>query len=113
MSRPRRLDGFSFLGRYRYFLTTCTFDRRRTFGSHEHAVGTIDQFLTTAHRQEFAVLAYCLMPDHLHVLAEGKGDGSDFRRFVKLAKQRSGANYALRTGEPLWQKGYHERVLRQ
>ena len=30
-----------------------------------------------------------------------------------MAKQRSGAAYALKSGEPLWQKGYYEHVLRE
>jgi hypothetical protein len=30
-----------------------------------------------------------------------------------MAKQRSGAAYALTSDEPLWQKGYYEHVLRE
>ena len=52
------------------------------------------------------------MPDHLHALLEGLDDSSDFRRCAKMAKQRSGAAYALRSEQPLWQKGYYEHVLR-
>ena len=52
------------------------------------------------------------MPDHAHLLLEGTTEGSDFLRFAKLAKQRSGAAFALTSGERLWQKGYYERVLR-
>ena len=59
-----------------------------------------------------AILAYCFMPDHFHLLVEGVTATADLRRFVKLAKQRSGAVYALEKHEPLWQEGYYERVLR-
>jgi len=52
------------------------------------------------------------MPDHVHVLLEGFTDQSDFRRCAKLAKQRSGAAYALTADQRLWQKGYYEHVLR-
>ncbi len=52
------------------------------------------------------------MPDHAHLLVEGLTGGASLRRFVKMAKQRSGAAYALASGHPLWQKGYYERVLR-
>jgi len=58
------------------------------------------------------MLAYCFMPDHLHLLVEGVTAAADLRRFVKLAKQRSGAAHALQKHEPLWQEGYFERVLR-
>ena len=53
------------------------------------------------------------MPDHTHFLIEGLADCSDFRRFCKLAKQRSGSRHARKRGGPLWQEGYHERVLRE
>ena len=52
------------------------------------------------------------MPDHGHWLVEGLVGTSDFRQFVKSAKQRSGAAFAVRFGEPLWQEGYYDRVLR-
>jgi len=52
------------------------------------------------------------MPDHMHALLEGLDDASDFRRYAKMAKQRSGAAYALRSDGPLWQKGYYDHVLR-
>ena len=53
------------------------------------------------------------MPDHAHMLVEGLGDDSDFKRFAKMAKQRSGGLYARKHHARLWQEGYHERVLRE
>lgn len=52
------------------------------------------------------------MPDHLHLLAEGREAGSDFTKFVSEAKQRSA--YASRpwVRGRVWQEGYFERVLR-
>ena len=113
MSRPQRLEGFSYIGCHQYFLTTCTFDRRRTFLDHVVATQTIEQFRTTSRSEEFELLAYCVMPDHAHLLVEGLTGRSDFRRFAKMAKQRSGAAYALTSDQPLWQKGYYEHVLRE
>ena len=52
------------------------------------------------------------MPDHAHLLVEGVSDRSDLRRFVKLAKQRSGGVHARSLGGPLWQEGYYDRILR-
>jgi REP element-mobilizing transposase RayT len=73
---------------------------------------TLAQFLRTAAEEHFAVLAYCLMPDHAHLLIEGTAAGADLRRLAKMSKQRSGAVHALRGGGPLWQDGYHDRILR-
>ena len=59
-----------------------------------------------------AILAYCFMPDHLHLLAAGTTDASDARRFTDFGKQLSGYEYQQATGARLWQKLSWDRVLR-
>ena len=71
------------------------------------------QFRRTATLEAFAILAYCLMPDHAHFLLEGLRESSDFRRFARLAKQRSGGVHARAGKGHLWQEGYYDRVLRE
>ncbi len=73
---------------------------------------TTAAFQHSARLDRFALLAYCLMPDHAHLLVEGLAVQSDLRRFAKMAKQRSGAAHALARGKTLWPEGYYERVLR-
>jgi putative transposase len=112
MSRPKRLPHVSYIGKARYFLTFCVRDRREAFNEAEDAASAIAQFLRTSSEERFAILAYCIMPDHAHLLVEGIDDGSDLRRFAKLAKQRSGALHRRKHERRLWQEGYFERVLR-
>ena len=52
------------------------------------------------------------MPDHVHVLLEARSERSDFRALVKRFKQATGFWHRQHRGEPLWQPGYHDRVLR-
>ncbi len=59
-----------------------------------------------------AILAYCFMPDHLHLLVAGAKPTSDARRFIDRAKQFSGYEYKQATGQPLWQRSSWDRVLR-
>jgi putative transposase len=100
------------LGPHQYSLTFCVRDREPTFANPDVAATTLAQFRQTATEQRFAVLAYCLMPDHVHLLVEGLADTSDLRKYAKFAKQRAGAQYSLHAGTPLWQEGYFEHVLR-
>jgi putative transposase len=111
-NRPRRLQGLSYVGFDRYFLTTCTAFRRPAFAASWVAASVAGQLLHEPARGEFAVLAYCLMPDHLHALLEAESDRSDFVAFVKRFKQMTGFAHRQATGQLLWQPGYHERVLR-
>jgi REP element-mobilizing transposase RayT len=112
MSRPKRLANVSYVGRARYFLTFCTCHRIKAFNDPETAARTLEQFRRTAALEEFAILEYCVMPDHVHLLVEGKTATSDLRRFVKMAKQRSGGVHRRQSGTRLWQEGYFDRVLR-
>jgi REP element-mobilizing transposase RayT len=73
---------------------------------------TLTEFRNAGAKESFALLAYCLMPDHVHLLVEALKDSSDLRKFAKLAKQYSGAAYAQAARKPLWQEGYHDHVLR-
>jgi len=69
--------------------------------------------MQTAADQRFAVPAYCLMPDHAHLLVEGTTAASDLRRFVSRFKQQTGFTFAAQRGARLWQDGYHDRIPRR
>ena len=62
----------------------------------------------------FAVVAYCFMPDHLHLLLAGEEDSAlkDFMN-MKMFKQRCGFYFKRRYGTPLWQPSYYDHVLRK
>jgi REP element-mobilizing transposase RayT len=53
------------------------------------------------------------MPDHLHLLIEGKEEDSDFRKFISMFKQKINYHFKNIEGNPLWQKDYYEHVLRR
>jgi len=63
-------------------------------------------------KQAFDVLAYCVMPDHVHILLEGQSDEADFRRAMRVWKLQCGYAWRMRHDVPLWQIGYFDRVLR-
>ena len=110
--RPKRLRDFPYLGIQRYFLTICTFARRRHFTNAAVVDAVHTAFLRTCADFEFAILAYCYMPDHVHLLVEGLSEASDLSALVATAKQRAAyAGRRLARGR-LWQEGYFERVLR-
>jgi putative transposase len=111
-NRPRRLDGVSYVGLQRYFLTTCTAFRRPVFTDAVLVTEVVDQLLQNAAKFQFALTAYCLMPDHIHVLLEAQSDASDFTAFARRFKQVTGFRYTQKTRQPLWQPGYHEHILR-
>ena len=58
------------------------------------------------------MLAFVFMPDHLHLLLLGS-ETSSLPRFMKRFKQETGYLFRQQRGEALWQKGYHDHVLRR
>ena len=61
---------------------------------------------------QFAAAAYCLMPDHVHLLMEALAVNSNLAPFVKALKQVTGFEFERRTGQRLWQRYYYDHVLR-
>jgi len=110
---PRHLSSFDYRGKYRYFLTFCTHGRRPYFTSGATVDLVLEQFRRAATAQHMAILAWCFMPDHLHVLVEGTRDTSSLLAFVRVAKQRAGFLFSRRAGSRLWQRHGYERVLRK
>ena len=111
-SKPDHLRGFDYRGFHRYFLTFCTFERQRRFTTVDAVDLVMLQIQRAAGEERFAVIAYCFMPDHVHLLVEAQADDSDARRFIKSAKQYAGFYFRQRFGQQLWQRYGFERTLR-
>ena len=58
------------------------------------------------------ITAYCLMPDHGHLLLTGLSDGSHIPTTVGRWKQFSGYWYSKERKKRLWQPDYWDYVLR-
>jgi putative transposase len=111
--RPKRLSSFSYRGCYRYSLTFCAAHQHPAFVSTDIVQMLVPQILRTCEEQHFELLAYCFMPDHVHLLLEGLTDDADFRACGRVLRQRTALAYAQQVGRRLWQPGYWEKVLRE
>jgi REP-associated tyrosine transposase len=110
--RPPRICGFDYRGSYAYSLTFCTFRRRRYFEDASVVSIVLREIVRTAIESAFDVLAYCFMPDHLHLLVQSHSPDADLLAFVKRCRQRTTVAVNRPDGALLWQRGYHERTLR-
>jgi putative transposase len=72
----------------------------------------LQQFLRAGAEQDFALIAFCFMPDHVHLLVAGTLENADGKRYIALAKQYSGFYYKKAHHRRLWQRYPFERVLR-
>ena len=111
-SRRPRWPDFDYIGKYRYFLTFCTHDRREIFKEDDVVYLVWSQILRAAGEHCFNVIAHVAMPDHVHLLVEGTLEECHLRSFAGRAKQASGFEYKKREGLELWQPSYFDHVLR-
>jgi putative transposase len=109
---PGHLKTFDYLGPHRYSLTFCTAHRQSLFTTHAVVGLVLEQIARAADEQQFAVIVYCFMPDHAHLLVEGQSADSDGKGFIARAKQYSGFYYKKEHGSNLWQRYGFEHVLR-
>ena len=107
-----RLKHFDYTGPYAYFLTLVTRTRHRAFVSPTTVAIALDALEESLKKHRFTLHAYCLMPDHAHLLVGG-GAGSNLQEFVHHFKTLTGFRYKKATGRSLWQISYHDRVLRR
>jgi REP element-mobilizing transposase RayT len=112
-----------------YFITFCTYDRQRLLANdaiHEAFVGFVHRGYDDHH---IAVGRYVIMPDHIHLFIRGPYDfklsvwvnqlkgfltkqiRSCSRSHVANASRPQGDCY--RPGDPVWQRGFFDHVLRR
>ena len=111
LRRPKRLQGFSYIGKHAYSLTICTYQRYQAFTDADFTREAIAKLLLTAKKFGFAVIAYCFMPDHVHLVVLGERDDSALRSFVKSWNTQMGFYWRQKTGATLWQGGYRDDIL--
>jgi len=107
-----RLPTDRYRGRSLYFVTLCFHDRRRLGASPRLASWLIASLRKHASVCAFFIHAYCVMPDHMHLLAVGAADASNLTKFVESFKQETAVEFARRTHRRLWQFKYYDRILR-
>ena len=111
--RLTRLRDFTYIGRFGYSLRFGTRHRARYFSDAALTTEAVLQIQRTCDEERFALIAYCFMPDHVHLAIRGLATESNLRRFVKIAKQRVAYLARRQFAIPaLWQDGYYERVVR-
>jgi putative transposase len=107
-----RLSPHNYVGRQFYFVTICCFDRCPVFSDQSACSWLLDLLRTESTARNFAIHAYCIMPDHIHFLAEGLPPSSDLAIFVKSFKIKTARAYLKNAPHPLWQKKFFDHILR-
>src|SRR4051794_23687355 len=85
-TRPARLKGFDYTGPLVAHLTFVTSQRRDVFGNDRLAEFCLETMDAARDKTSAVIHAYCLMPDHVHVLVQIP-EGQTVTAFAKRFKQ--------------------------
>jgi putative transposase len=107
-----RLRGFDYRSSRTYFVTWCVWKRKPIFNDFKMADVARRAILEYRSRDWYWLLAYCVMPDHIHMLVRLRTDDRSLSRVVASLKNR--INTRLReVGVSVdWQMGFHDTLLR-
>jgi len=94
-----------------FFITISTYDRRPLFINDEYAKTVTRHITKGALGEEAELYAYCLMPDHLHLLIAPEKSNligliGRWKSFTTSRLQKHGI-----TGR-VWQRGFYDHALR-
>src|SRR5713226_8641722 len=92
--KPLHLPQDQYVGCRLYFVTICCEKRRKIFANPSNAITLLDDLKSVSQKNNFLLHAYCVMPDHVHILVEGQSINSDLRVYITKLKQRTG--YSIR-----------------
>jgi len=138
LRKPHRLKGHDYASAGAYFVTFCTADMK-CFLSNVEADGTlilgiagkiVDEEIreTEVLREDFTLIEYCVMPNHVHILytlngelAEGKpnafkdkvsGSAGTIVGALKSAVTRRMRKHYSNPDLELWHEKFHDHVVR-
>ena len=95
-----------------FSITICTKDRQPIFNKELYAKTVIETFSTEHFQEHITPFAYCLMPDHLHLLISP--NGSNLIDFIRRWKSYSaGLLNKLDFNGPCWQRSFYDHALRK
>jgi REP-associated tyrosine transposase len=108
----QRLPSEDYFGPLGAHVIIVTRERRPLFEDNELASVCIAALQKTASTHEVLLHAYCLMPDHVHLLIEIL-ERISLEKVIHHFKTTSGFAIKQITGLPAWQTSYYDHILRR
>ena len=109
-SRSLRLEHFDYTGEGRAYHVIIRSPRgKKVFCKRDLNEQIVESIKKAAEISRYTLIAYCLMPDHLHLLVQGMPECKDLKEYVGGFKSYTNKI----AGRKLWQRGFYEHVLRK
>ena len=97
-----------------YFITTCTFHRRKILASAEVATILVSEWKAAHKRHGWLIGRYVIMPDHVHFFCSAEPDPVTLEKLLQRWKEWTSKLMTRELGvrQPIWQEEFFDHVLR-
>ena len=113
-SRSVRLPGHDYRDHAPYHVTICAIPGRRPFADDRRAEMVCRVLREHSESRQFYLAAYCLLPDHLHVLFSPAGCGLPVGQIIGQFKGKTtNESWRLNWQGQLWQPRFHDHIVRR
>ncbi len=113
-NRSLRLEGYDYSTPAAYFLTLCSFESKDFFSDEQLAEQIVTCLKECSIRCDYRLMAYCLMPDHLHLLVSPSEGARPVPQYVQAFKSLCTRAFWASYGEgKLWQRGFYDHIVRK
>ena len=110
-AKPHRLPLHLYRGDRACAFTACLKERAPAFLTLESVAPHVAYLAKASGEFRCVVPIYCFMPDHLHVMFKGLGEGADTLAAMRKFKLLSGLWFHRKHLEG-WQENFHDHVVR-
>ncbi|MCK4353010.1 transposase [candidate division WOR-3 bacterium] len=94
-------------------ITICTVNKESIFANKSLSLETVNLLKQHADRYEIPIYAYCIMPDHIHLLTSGSSKKGiiEFIREIKSLSTKISWKYGYKG--KIWQTSFYDHFLRK
>jgi REP element-mobilizing transposase RayT len=111
--RKHRLDPKQYIGRVRVTFTVCIKNKAKLFISDEIVNEFIINLKSANNKHGIINWCYIFMPEHVHILNEGRNEESDLLKGMNLFKQYCGYYLANKKIGIELQRDYYDHIHRK
>jgi len=111
-TRTHRLPDEFYQGLITVAFTCCLKDKKQDIAKKEIVLPCSEILFTESIRSDCDVLAYIFMPNHCHILLQGKSDHANTKSAIHNFKQKSGYWLSKNHHGFEWQKSFYDHILR-
>jgi len=110
--KKHRLPAEAYKGTVAVAFTACIRNKAKAFVEAGIVKSCVESLLDAARRTSCDVIVYVFMPDHCHVVFQGRDDEANPLAAMKSFKQHTGFWFSKEHPEFRWQKDFYDHVLR-